>query len=261
LPELPEVELVRRKVEASALGRTIASVEVLDIGVLEGASTEGLKTALTGHALTRTDRHGKQLFFRIGNGRWLTVHLGMTGDLIFLEDGRGLPRFTRVRFDFEDGSSFVYEDMRKFGAIGLTPSKASFLERKRLGPDALAIGREDFVERVSRHRRPIKTVLLDQSVLAGVGNLYSDEVLFQCGVHPLALADGLDEDQLRCLHRNLAIVLRSSIDARTDFDQLPEGYMLKARHPSSRCPKGHGPWHMMKVNGRTAFFCPQCQRL
>jgi formamidopyrimidine-DNA glycosylase len=151
--------------------------------------------------------------------------------------------------------------MRKFGAIGLTPSKASFLERKRLGPDALAIEREDFVERTSRHRRPIKTVLLDQSVLAGVGNLYSDEVLFQCGVHPLALADGLKEDRLSCIHRNLVIVLGSSIDARTDFDQLPEGYMLKARHTSSRCPKGHGPWHTMKVNGRTAFFCPQCQRL
>ncbi len=261
MPELPEVELVRRDVDASVLGRIIVTVKVLDPGVLEDITADGLRKALTGRALTRTDRHGKQLFFRIGKGRWLTVHLGMTGDLIFLEDGQGPPRFTRVRFDFEDGSSLVYEDMRKFGAIGLTPSKASFLERKRLGPDALVIEREDFVERASRHRRPIKTVLLDQSVLAGVGNLYSDEVLFQCGVHPLALADGLDKDRLSCIHRHLVIVLRWSIDARTDFDQLPEGYLLKARHPSSNCPKGHGPWHTMKVNGRTAYFCPQCQRL
>ncbi len=135
---------MRRDVDASALGRIIASVKVLDIGVLEDVSADGLKRALTGRALTRTDRHGKQLFFRIGRGRWLTVHLGMTGDIIFLEDGQGPPRFTRVRLDFEDGASLVYEDMRKFGAIGLTSSKSAFLERKRLGPDALEIKREEF---------------------------------------------------------------------------------------------------------------------
>jgi formamidopyrimidine-DNA glycosylase len=261
LPELPEVELVRRQVEASALGRIIAIVNVLDIGVLDEVSAEDLEWALTGRALTRTDRHGKQLFFRIGKGGWLTMHLGMTGGMMFLEGGEGPPPYSRVQFDFEDGASLVFADMRKFGAIGLTPSKSSFLRRKRLGPDALAIERGDFVDRAGRHRRPIKTVLLDQSVLAGVGNLYSDEVLYQCGVHPLALADGLGEDRLGCIHRNLALVLRSSLDVGTDFNRLPEGYMLKDRHPSSPCPKGHGPWHMMKVNGRTAYFCPQCQRL
>jgi formamidopyrimidine-DNA glycosylase len=185
----------------------------------------------------------------------------MTGYLMFLERGEGPPLYSRVRFDFEDGGSMIFADMRKFGAIGLTPSKEAFLKMKRLGPDALAIERGDFVDRAGGHRRPIKTVLLDQSVLAGVGNLYSDEVLFQCGVHPLALADGLGEDRLGCIHRNLAIVLRSSLDVGTDFDRLPEGYLLRARHPTSTCPKGHGPWHTMKVNGRTAYFCPRCQRL
>jgi formamidopyrimidine-DNA glycosylase len=261
LPELPEVELVRRSVKASALGRRIASAMVLDTGVLEDVTAEELEGALTGQALTGAARHGKQLFLQVGQGRWLTVHLGMTGGVQVLEDRQDLPRFTRVRLDFDDGGSLVYEDMRKFGAIGLTPSMSAFLERKRLGPDALEIERDDFVERVARHRRPIKTVLLDQSVLAGVGNLYSDEALFQCGVHPMALADELGEDRLDCIHRNIVSIMDRSIKVGTDFDSFPEGYMLKARHPTSHCPKGHGPWHTMKVNARTAYFCPRCQRL
>ncbi len=252
---------MRRDIEASALGHIIASVKVLDIGVLDDVTADGLSRALTGRALTRTDRHGKQLFFRIGRGRWLTVHLGMTGNMMVLEGRQDPPRFTRVRFDFEDGASLVYEDMRKFGAIGLTSSKSAFLERKRLGPDALEIKREEFQERVSMHRRSIKTVLLDQSVLAGVGNLYSDEALFQCGVHPLAPADELSEDRLGCIHRHIVGIMDRSIKVGTDFDRLPEGYMLKARHPTSHCPKGHGPWHTMKVNGRTAYYCTRCQRL
>ncbi len=239
---------MRRDVDASALGRIIASVKVLDTGVLEDVSADGLRRALTGRALTRTDRHGKQLFFRIGRGRWLTVHLGMTGDLILLENGQDPPRFTRVRLDFEDGASLVYEDMRKFGAIGLTPSKSAFLERKRLGPDALEIKREDFMERASLHRRSIKTVLLDQSVLAGVGNLYSDEALFQCGVHPMALADELSEDRLGCIHRNLVNIMDRSIKVGTDFDSLPEGYLLK--DPPSNLPLSQRPRPMAYDEGQ-----------
>ena len=185
----------------------------------------------------------------------------MTGALLFLENGQDPPRFTRVRLDFEDGASLVYEDMRKFGAIGLTPSKSVFLERKGMGPDAMEIKREEFIERASVHRRSIKTVLLDQSVLAGVGNLYSDEALFQCGVHPMAQADELSEDRLGCIHKNLVSIMDRSIKVGTDFDSLPDGYMLKTRHPTSHCPKGHDTWHTMKVNGRTAYFCPRCQRL
>ena len=94
---------MRREVEASALGRVISTVNVVDIGVLDGVSAEELERALTGNALTRTGRHGKQLFFRISKGGWLTVHLGMTGGLMFLEREEGPPQYSRVQFDFEDG--------------------------------------------------------------------------------------------------------------------------------------------------------------
>ncbi len=235
----------------------------LDIGVLDGVFRRGLERALTGRALTRTDRHGKQLFFRIGKGRWLTVHLGMTGGLMFLERWAGsAPIFTRVRFDFEDGASLVFEDMRKFGAIGLTPSKASFLEREETGTGRAGDRKGGFCG------PSIATSTPHQDGPAGPVRFgWSGQPLLGRGSVPMRSAPdgpggrtGRGSVRLHPPELGHRAEIRPSM-LGTDFDHLPEGYMLKARHPSSHCPKGHGPWHTMKVNGRTAYFCPQCQRL
>jgi formamidopyrimidine-DNA glycosylase len=259
LPELPEVELVRRSIAAHCLHRPISTLEVLDEGILEKTTSQRLRRALIGRSFGKIERHGKQIFIKIEKGGWLTVHLGMTGDLICSSDQVGPPRFTRMLVHFEDGGNLVFQDMRKFGAIGLTRSMNGFIKEKGLGPDALAISAEEFVGRASEHGRHIKTVMMDQTVLAGVGNLYSDEALFQCQIHPLTRSNTLSEGQLLCLHEKVQEVLGISIELGTDFGRLPEKYLLRDRRAGSRCPRGHGPLQTIKVNGRTAYLCPECQ--
>ena len=150
-------------------------------------------------------------------------------------------------------------DQRKFGAVGLYRSESELLEAKSLGPDALTIPLAMFIERVGNRHRAIKTVLLDQSLLAGVGNLYSDEMLYQCKVHPATRSMDLNTRQLRCLHKAMVDVLQRSLDSGSDFDQLPSNYMLRSRTMGGRCPRCSSAWSTLSVNGRTAYFCPKCQ--
>jgi formamidopyrimidine-DNA glycosylase len=260
MPELPEVEQARRYLEKNALNRRIRAVEVLDAGVLQEVEEATFRQDLQGRSMTTAGRRGKQIFVGLDDGSFLTVHLGMTGELMVGGDDPA-PRYSRVVFRFEGGTSLFYADQRKFGAIGIAGSVDQFVTEHRLGPDALCINRSDFVERVSGHKKAIKSVLLDQSVLAGIGNLYADEALFQARLHPAKRADSISRGKLGDLHRQIGNVLRGSIAVSSDFADLPEGYMLKVREEGAACPRGNGSLTMIKVAGRTSIFCPQCQRL
>jgi formamidopyrimidine-DNA glycosylase len=259
MPELPEVEQVRQYLEKNALGHRILSVDVFDVGVLQDIDAQTLQRNLNGRSIIAAIRWGKQMFIGLDDGSFLTVHLGMTGDLIVGEDGLE-PKYSRVAFRFEGGKSLFYIDLRKFGAVGITDSVDRFVTDHRIGPDALRITRSDFIERVSHHRRAIKSVLLDQGVLSGIGNLYADEVLFQVRLHPSIRADCISRKKLVELHNQIGGVLRESIEASSDFDSLPNGYLLRARHVGMECPRGNGLLEMTKIGGRTTIFCPECQR-
>ena len=260
MPELPEVEQARRYLERNALDRRIFSVDLFDGGVLQDIDPEAFRQGLAGRTMTTAGRRGKQMFIGLDDGAFLTIHLGMTGDLIVDKDS-SIPRYTRIAFRFEGGISLFYSDQRKFGAVGIVGSVEQFVSEHRLGPDALCINRSDFIERVSGHKKAIKPVLLDQSVLSGIGNLYADEVLFQVRLHPMTKADSLSRRKLGDLHRQVGIVLRTSITVSSDFASLPEGYLLRTREEGAECPRGNGPLSMTKVGGRTSIFCPLCQPL
>jgi formamidopyrimidine-DNA glycosylase len=259
MPELPEVEQARRYLEENALNRRIRAVEVLDGGVLRDISTEEFRKNVAGHMMVDAGRQGKQLFLGLDDRSFLTIHLGMTGDLVMADVPT--PRYARIIFRFEDGTSLYYTDQRKFGAIGIVGSLDQFVSEHALGPDALCIDRSDFVERVSGHKKAIKSVLLDQSVLAGIGNLYADEVLFQARLHPLTRADSISLRKLGELYQQVGNVLRCSIAVSSDFSALPDRYLLKVRKEGAACPRGNGRLAMVKVGGRTAIYCPVCQQL
>jgi len=259
MPELPEVEIVRTNIDRSCSGRAIRSVEIIDDGVLEGCTMEELASFCLGRTIIGARRHGKQMFIELDRGRCVTVHLGMTGDLIFNAERESLNKYDRVLFDFKDGSRIVYRDMRKFGAIGLAASVADFIRMKRLGPDALEVGRHEFIARIGKHDRAIKTVLLDQKVIAGIGNLYADEILFQSRIHPMRSAMGLSAKEAGAIQKNTRKVLLASVRVSSDFDRLPKGFMLPLRELGASCPRGNGRLTSVKVNGRTTFFCPSCQ--
>jgi formamidopyrimidine-DNA glycosylase len=242
------------------LNRPIQSVEVLDDGVLQKVDAGAFQIGLIGRSMTTVGRQGKQMFIGLDDGSFLTIHLGMTGDLIIDEDGSA-PRFTRIALHFAGGMSLFYLDQRKFGAVGLIGSVDKFVAEHRLGPDALCINRSEFIERTSSRRKAIKSVLLDQAVLSGIGNLYADEALFQAKIHPETRADTISRKKMADLHRHIGRILRISIAASSDFDALPDGYLLKNREEGAECPRGNGPLAMTKVGGRTTIYCPRCQRL
>lgn len=259
MPELPEVELARRYLEGHVLGLAISRVNVLDQGILESIGPEDLNSCLVGQTFVAIIRHGKQLFLGLKGGGCMTMHFGMTGSACYEEKGRVPDRHDRLVIDFNEKGHLVFNDQRKFGAISYAESPQAFIEQKRLGPDALMVSKKEFVERAISHRKPIKATLLDQHVVAGIGNLYSDEVLFQTKVHPSILSSELSPRRMGHVHRAMGEVLRASIDARSDFCLLPEGYMLRDRSAGAPCPRGNGHLKAMVVGGRTAFFCPSCQ--
>ena len=259
MPELPEVEIVRRYLEERALGKRIDSVKVIGASILEGVTTRKLIDLLVGKCFTAARRHGKQLFLQVDGG-FLTAHLGMTGDLIVIESESPLPRFARIVVGFQGGERLVFEDMRKFGAVGFVKSTSSLIMSKGLGPDMLLVQEKEFLGRVRRHRKAIKTVLLDQRVVAGIGNLYADEALFQSGIHPSTSASDLTDGEVEKLCRNVRRVLKRSIQVRTDFDRLPRTFLLRSRIEGGRCPRGHSSLKSIKVGGRTTTYCPRCQR-
>jgi formamidopyrimidine-DNA glycosylase len=258
MPELPEVEMARRYLEDNIVGHRVIDVEVKDVGVLSGIEPSQLRERIVGRTFEKAMRHGKQLFVMMDDGNSLTIHLGMTGELSIVQGDDDRP-YTRALFRLEGGSSLDYIDQRKFGTIGICGPIDSFLEVRSLGPDALEIPKDEFITRIRAHRRAIKAVLLDQSVLAGIGNLYADEVLFGSRIHPMSRADELTPGQLGSLHRLVGEVLRKSIEIGSDFSSLPAGYLLRSRRAGSECPRGNGILTSMKVNGRTTILCLKCQ--
>ena len=250
--------MVRRYVEGRCLGRTITRVQVLDGSIIDGIPPDRFARSVHGKMLRRARRHGKQLFIDLGD-MFMAVHLGMTGDLLLLERGERLPPHARVIFSLDDKTRLVYDDPRKFGAVGVASSIDEFVQEHRLGPDALKVPRKEFVERSQRSRRSIKAVLLDQHVVAGVGNLYADESLFQSKLHPLTPSAKLSEEELGRLWSEIRRVLRASIKSSTDFQKLPEDFLLRSRSAGSRCPRGNGMLEYIRVAGRTTIFCPVCQ--
>jgi len=258
MPELPEVETFKRYIERTSLGRRVVKAEVKNAVVVRGADASAIVAAVEGSELRSALRHGKQLFLELSRGGWLTWHFGMTGEPVFFERPEDEPRFDRFLLTFEQGF-LAFNDPRMLGRIGLVSSPNELIERKRLGPDALSITEADFVRAFSAARGSTKAALMDQHRLAGVGNIYADEVLFQCRLDPRAEVRSLSDAELRCMHRTMRRVLRKSIEVGTDFDRLPRTYLLHYRRRGAPCPKCGGTMETVTVGGRTSYFCPACQ--
>lgn len=258
MPELPEVETFRRILEHHARGKTLAAVAVRDPGVLDGVSARTLAAALRGRTIRTVTRHGKIVFANLGPGPALVLRFGMTGDLVPFEDG-DVPRFARVLFRFAGGGGLAFTDMRKFGSVGLAASPHVYLAQRGVGPDALRAKAAVFEAGARGRRAPIKAVLLDQGLLAGVGNLYADEALFQAGVHPSTPAARLGADGLRRLHAAVRRVLARAVANDADWERLPPSWLLPVRDDGP-CPHCGGPLRRLRIGGRTSVFCPARQR-
>jgi formamidopyrimidine-DNA glycosylase len=262
MPELPEVESYRRYFEATALHQTVREVEVLDAKIVK-ADPGYLRQQLINQTFTRTDRIGKYLFVHLSSGRVLLLHFGMTGELAHYAPSAGPPRFTRVRFGLGNGYHLAFVDPRKFGRIELGDSVAQFQAAKGLSADALGLPLADFSHALARRKAPIKSVLLDQAVAAGVGNWIADEMLFQARVHPLRQAAKLTEAEAAGLHQAMRHILELAVAHEAHYRDFPAYFLLHSRGwtdaPVAPCPGCAGEVAKTVVGGRATYFCPQCQ--
>src|ERR1043165_5533701 len=168
MPELPEVELYGRYFARHALGQRIAKVRVLDERILGAVRKDAFARMLRGHTFAGVRRHGKHLFADAG-GLWLHLHFGMTGDLSYYVDSP--PRFARVIFDFDNGAHLAFEDMRLFGVVDTIPDPDAYIAQHALGPDPLSLRLNEFRRLLAPRRGAVKSTLMSQDVIAGIGNL------------------------------------------------------------------------------------------
>lgn len=264
MPELPEVERARALIALRALDREIVRVDDTDRYVCRPHLPGDIADAITGRRLTRALRRGKAMWCETdgGEGPSLGLHLGMAGRIVIGEESGGdpieggsggppaqhllgNPRWRRFTLEFADGGSLVLFDKRRLGRAVLDPDLAG------VGPDAMEITAKAFRERVGRGTAPLKARLMDQGVLAGVGNLLADETLWQAKLSPLRPAGSLSPEELDHLRR----VLRRTTRAAIAGGGVHTGKVIRFRTRAARCPRCGGAMVRATVGGRTTWSC------
>jgi len=260
MPELPEVETFKRYLDRTSLHQRITCVEVRDAYVLKRVSARELTRRLKGRRFENSHRHGKHLFVRAGDELWLRLHFGMTGSLEYLKRDEQPPKTARVIFCFANNCRLAFDDQRKFGEIELIKDVDDFLQTRGLGPDALEIHFSLFKAIIGKHGGAVKAILLNQQLIAGIGNLYADEILFRACLHPTTEVARLKDKDLRRLFRATRHVLEKAIALKTNFNRLPKSWLLTRRGTLGRCPRCDRALKYATIGGRTSWYCVHCQK-
>ncbi len=248
MPELPEAERARLQINR-VLDREIVAVDDRDTYVCRPHPPGEIAGALVGHKLARSHRRGKFLWVETdGGGPVLGLHLGMAGRLDV--DGPPAPRdWDRFAIEFAGGGRLALRDKRRLGRAVLEP------DFSHVGPDAAEVPRDTFRTRVGRGTAPLKARLLDQTVIAGVGNLLADEVLWRARLSPRRLAGELETDELDRLRRELRAAVRAAIT----HGGVHTGDVIPHRRRDGHCPRCGTPMARDTIGGRTTYWCPACQ--
>lgn len=258
MPELPEVETFRKYFIRTSLNKNIKKVEVLEDKILSEIAKDLLVKKLRNRTFINAYRHGKYLFSRTNNHYYVVFHFGMTGRFKYLKTLDNIPRHSRLIIHFTDSALF-YICMRKLGKVTVTDSKKKFITKKKLGPDALTISLDNFISLTANKRAMIKKVLMDQSFIAGIGNIYSDEILFQAKIHPGEKWDKLSKKDLRMLHESIIGVLTTATDNEASTERFPDNWLIPHRSKNGKCPECGRNIKMFKISNRSTYFCPSCQ--
>jgi len=295
MPELPEVETIRRQLAPEVVGRRIVAVEVLDERWTRPEPPRSLERAVAGRAIEAVERRGKYLIIRLDADRALVMHLRMTGNLLLrpadapagtaadlMEPERlGAPRlyesptqlrFLRARLELDDGSELLFTDARRFGhAVALEGDQVEGYFAARLGVEPLSeeLTAGALLELASGRTAPLKSFLLNQERIAGIGNIYADEALFRAELHPLSPAGSMRAEHAEALRQGiveaLELALRnggSSIDdyrdARGEQGSMQDEFLVHTRD-GQECPRCGEAIRRVVVGGRSTYFCPGCQ--
>ncbi len=272
MPELPEVETIKRQLEGLLFSKSFDEVNVISKKPLSGLDESEFIRAVKGARITGVKRRAKILIIQLSNGFSLLIHLKMTGRLLYMGPNEPVTKHAHIIFSLSDGMTLRFWDMRKFGYVKLAQRELSEIEElKALGPEALELSEEEFVALAKTKRSGrIKQVLMDQNFLAGVGNIYSDEALFLAGINPQRNIATLSDDVLRLLFRAIRQVLLEAIEAKGSSvgDYVDafgnEGSYVKKHRVYGKfgksCPRCKAKVDRVRLGGRSAHFCPACQK-
>jgi formamidopyrimidine-DNA glycosylase len=287
MPELPEVETVCRQLEPELAGRRIELLEVLDGRWSRPVAPAELSAAVGGRTIKGLGRRGKYLLLTLDGAQTLVMHLRMTGNLVLVEgeekldpsEGRRLyenerstsERHLRARFLLSDGRELWFTDPRRFGEAFLIDDAGLPARFERLGVEPLS---DDFTpellgEIAAGRTAPLKSFLLDQSRIAGVGNIYADEALFRARLHPLSPAGSMRPEHLEALRDGVVAALEAGIDGggasiddyrdgRGEKGAMQDEFLVHTRE-GEPCPSCGGPIARIVVSGRSTYYCPSCQ--
>ena len=269
MPELPEVETIKNELSPWVVGQRFTQVTIFDAKLVSGGSAEEVRRGLIGQKVESMRRRGKYLIFHLSNGKSLIIHLRMTGALLL--NPKVVDRYARALFYLSNGHRLVFSDKRRLGLMWLVDNANTMVVK--LGPEPLC---ESFTpdilgQRLSRHRIPVKAALLDQGIIAGIGNMYADEVLFAAQIHPLRKADALSPEEVHTLYHCIRRVLGAAINnkgASVDTYIRPEGELGTAHFDFKVAHKGGEPCLIcgstitrVPIQNRGSYFCPECQPL
>jgi formamidopyrimidine-DNA glycosylase len=281
MPELPEVETVCRVMRRALEGRRIAHVEVVkDPLVFSGNSADAIARALVDRVVDHVGRRGKSFWIALhGPGPTLFGHLGMSGWIremgragtrlrsqgdALLDDARGRPRFLRLWIETDEGNAIAFTDPRRLGRIWLGPSPETERRIQRLGPDAYdALPSVDALQSLlSKRKRAIKTVLLDQHVLAGIGNWIADEVLYQSRIAPSRIASSLSRAEVAAIRKTIHRVLHRAVSVGADHQRFPKSWLFVHRWGGHRGSDQIAGQRIRRdgVGGRTTAWVPARQK-
>ena len=261
MPELPEVHTFNQYFRKAALQQTIQQVRVADDKILRNVSGEAFIDLMTGRTFVDTYRRGKYLFARLDNQHDILLHFGMTGDLKYYAEPEEAPKHERFAFEFTDGMHLGFDCPRKFARILYLEDRDAYIKEVGLGEDALTIELTTFLDKTSQAKGTIKGWLLNQSNLAGVGNLYADVACYRARVHPGSTTRAISKKKRKELFQHLQEILQQAVDQLPYYKSYPKPWIWDWRVEGHPAPNGKGKAEHAKIGGRTTYFNKAWQKL
>ncbi len=269
MPELPEVETVKNELTPHIVGHRISGLTLFWEGIVRQPSVEEFRSRLIGQEIAGVARRGKYLILSLNGSEVLIIHLKMSGSLLLKPASAEADKYVRAVFFLDGETALHFRDPRKFGIMWLVEDRQEVVGK--LGPEPLEAGftPQLLAKLLAKRTAPIKALLCDQSVIAGIGNMYADEALFAAKIHPLRSGGSLSRDEVARLHRAIKQVLRAAIShkgASIMNYYRPDGtlgtahFEFKVAHRrGENCPVCGAPLKRITVRNRGTYFCPKCQ--
>jgi len=258
MPELPEVETFKKYFDGTSLNQKILDVSISDGKIIRNIDDDDFAEKLKGQSFIASTRRGKYLFGQLENDSHVLFHFAMTGDLKYYSEEEDRPKYERFHILFEDGMKLGFDCLRKFARIEYIENLEEYISNKGLGEDALVISETEFLQKMEGRKTAIKGFLLNQKLIAGVGNLYADEICYQAKIYPGSKVNDIPKKKRKEIYSLMQSILSFAIERAAHYKDYPDDWFWKWRVKGGESEKGE--IMVEKIAGRTTFYVKGWQR-